>query len=177
MTVKFLEILALSDSVYGDEPGCPKIGWTTAELTGQADNQVVRLEWPSEGEKTCVTYLTEDGVNSAEFDEATTQFTLEDFEGTPVRLKLVSKERVLTPADGTRYVLIQEGGSSAELYVHAHASLADAEADRVSCEEGGSYRTSEIVEVPASLAAHPQFYEVVEQLVRATGTLSYPSEV
>ncbi len=74
------------------------------------------------------------------------------------------------------YLLIQEGGSTGELYVHAHDTREAAEADRVSCADEGSYRTSEIVEVPADLANHPKFYDVVEQLVRAAARLDYPQE-
>lgn len=71
------------------------------------------------------------------------------------------------------HVLIQEGGSSTELYVHAHDTLEAAEADRVSCARDGAYLTSDIVQVPASLANHPDFFDVVEKLVRAVNTLSY----
>lgn len=49
------------------------------------------------------------------------------------------------------YVVLQQGGSSAEMYVHVHDSLHDANADRKECEKG-AYKTSEPIEVPADVA-------------------------
>jgi len=72
------------------------------------------------------------------------------------------------------FVLIQEGGSSAELYIHAHGSRGEAEDDRLSCENDGAYRTSEIIEVPATLANVAGFYELAEQLVCAVAELRSP---
>ena len=40
----------------------------------------------------------------------------------------------------------------------------------------GAYRTSPCIEVPASLANHPQFYDIAEQLVRATTEIDFPDE-
>lgn len=71
------------------------------------------------------------------------------------------------------YVLVQEGGSSIELYLHAHETRALAQSDRAACADEGAYRTSPVVEVPASLATHPQFYEVVEQILAASLNLSF----
>lgn len=73
------------------------------------------------------------------------------------------------------YVLIQEGGSSDELYIHSHESLLDAEEDRVSCSRDGAYRTSEIIEVPENLATQEGFYEIVEKLLVASRHLSCPA--
>jgi hypothetical protein len=72
------------------------------------------------------------------------------------------------------FVLIQEGGTSFELYIHAHTTREDAEDDRVSCETDGAYRTSDILEVPSSLADEPGFYELAEKLVCAVATLASP---
>jgi hypothetical protein len=72
------------------------------------------------------------------------------------------------------FVLIQEGGASSEQYIHAHGSREEAEDDRVSCSEDGAYRTSDILEVPASLADLPGFYELAEQLVTAVATIRSP---
>lgn len=69
------------------------------------------------------------------------------------------------------YLLVQEGGTSSELYVHAWDTLEAAEQDRIDCAADGAYRTSEIVEAPASLVDHPDFYSVVEELLRASRDL------
>lgn len=72
------------------------------------------------------------------------------------------------------FVLVQEGGSSTEMYVHAWDSLAEAEQDRINCTKDGSYRTSEIVEVPGAIANQPGFFEAVEDIVKAASqTLDY----
>lgn len=76
------------------------------------------------------------------------------------------------------YVLIQEGGSSGELYLHSHPSLKEAEEDRRSCEEDGAYRTSPIIEIPDALATHAEvFYQAVEAILRASLELGFPGAV
>jgi hypothetical protein len=72
------------------------------------------------------------------------------------------------------FVLIQEGGTSFELYIHAHTTREEAEDDRVSCETNGAYRTSDILEVPSRLADQPGFYELAEQLVCSVAKLASP---
>lgn len=73
------------------------------------------------------------------------------------------------------YVLIQEGGSSCEMYLHAHLSLKEAAEDRCTCEQEGAFRTSPIVEVPDALAAHGElFYETVEAILAASWQLGFP---
>ncbi|MGY2488272.1 hypothetical protein [Cupriavidus sp. CP313] len=69
------------------------------------------------------------------------------------------------------FIVIQEGGTSAELYVQSLESAGDADAYRVDCTQEGGYRTSPYIEVPASLAGHPLFYGIAEKLVRATAEL------
>lgn len=76
------------------------------------------------------------------------------------------------------YLVIQQGGSSRELYVHAHGTLTEARKDRKSC-EGASYQTTEPIEVPATLAtillsnmdACGDFYNVMETAVRSAAEL------
>lgn len=74
-------------------------------------------------------------------------------------------------ANDTAFVLVQEGGSSSELYVHSWGSRDEAEADRVDCARDGAYRTSPIVEVPARVANRDGFYEAVESLLRVSRDL------
>lgn len=78
-------------------------------------------------------------------------------------------------------LIIQEGGSSTEMYVHAHENLKQARADRRSCARA-AYRTSEPIKVPEALSrvlqdfpgAEVEFYKVLEDVLKAR--LSYPRE-
>jgi hypothetical protein len=88
-----------------------------------------------------------------------------------------AQDAAATPEEAdTHYLVIQEGGTSAELYVHSSYSEADAQEYRLDCVSNGAYRTSPCIEVPASLANHPQFYDIAEQLVRATTEIDFPDE-
>ncbi len=72
------------------------------------------------------------------------------------------------------FVLIQEGGASDELYVHAHSSEADARNDRANCTSDGAYRTSEIIKVSPLIAAlGEEFYLSVELLISASQHLQH----
>lgn len=68
------------------------------------------------------------------------------------------------------YALIQEGGSSDELYLHVHDTLEDAEADRLDCADG-AYRTTEPVELPDSTD-----WDAVQTLLESVSSLDYPGE-
>lgn len=173
---KFLAILAQADLALLMEEPTVEVLWEVTALTGEDSNQVVRLNWLDGESHRCSTYLTEENLNAVAFSDERQTFLMEDYEGSAIELKLVRNSRVLSLKDGPVYMLIQEGGSSAELYIHAHETFSEAENDRVSCADDGSYRTSEIIEVPSDLAAHPKFFEVAEQLARATLTLDYPEE-
>jgi len=83
---------------------------------------------------------------------------------------------LLNDADAA-YALIQEGGSSAELYIHSHPTRAEAEADRLDCKDNGCYRTSSIIELPpvvAMLGEH--FYGVATALIDAANYLDFPED-
>jgi hypothetical protein len=68
-----------------------------------------------------------------------------------------------------RYTLIQQGGSSCELYIHSHETEEEAEQDRIDCARDGAYETSDIVEIPPELAALGEiFYEAAEALLEAS---------
>lgn len=71
------------------------------------------------------------------------------------------------------YIVVQEGGSSTELYVHAHPTLADAEDDRQICAAAG-YRTSPVTEVPEVLLALGSiFYSALDAVVSSTVAIDY----
>ena len=70
------------------------------------------------------------------------------------------------------FLLIQEGGSSKELYLHAHSSYAEAQQDRLDCSQDGCYRTSAVVEAPAVLCAlGEKFYSTFDSLLSALAEL------
>lgn len=78
------------------------------------------------------------------------------------------------------FVLVQEGGSSSELYVHGHESAENAQADREDCSSSGAYQTTPAIEVPGSLASHPDFYAVLEEVLGSLSELEcvdVPEEV
>ena len=75
------------------------------------------------------------------------------------------------------FVVVQEGGSSGETYVHAHTSRRAAEKDRRDCENAGSYRTGPVVEVPGAMAAFQEaFYLAAEAIASSTCELGFPSD-
>lgn len=69
------------------------------------------------------------------------------------------------------HLVIQEGGSSSELYVHAHNTLREATKDMNDCDVNGAYRTVGPITLPKDLTkvlmanpnAETEFYEVVEE--------------
>lgn len=73
------------------------------------------------------------------------------------------------------FIVVQEGGSSGELYVHGLASEEDANAYRHSASDSGSYRTSPIVKVDGRLASDPVFFSVVASILDASVELDYPA--
>lgn len=72
------------------------------------------------------------------------------------------------------FLVVQEGGSSTELYAHGFEKLKHAEKYRMSCKKDGSYRTSVPVEIPPHLVNDPQFYSVVEEILKASLDVDYP---
>lgn len=86
-------------------------------------------------------------------------------------------ERALARQDEPVYFVVQEGGSSTELYVHGFDAAQDAQDYRKSCHHDGSYRTSSVVEVPRAMAdSHPGAVEALQALVMAGSDLDYPDD-
>lgn len=75
-------------------------------------------------------------------------------------------------AEAVAYLVVQEGGSSAERYLTGYDKLADAQAKRVSAWRDGAYPTSPIVQVPSALANHREFVAVLEEALFAAAQLS-----
>lgn len=73
------------------------------------------------------------------------------------------------------FLVIQEGGTSDELYAHGFDTRAAARRYRRNCETDGAYRTSEVLEVPRTLMDHPDFMEVAEAIAGASISVDFPS--
>jgi hypothetical protein len=79
---------------------------------------------------------------------------------------------------GKIFLVIQQGGSSREFYVHAHDTEEDARNHIKSCEEA-AYNTAGPIEVPQELtkvllaneAAERAFYQILEESIRAAAAL------
>jgi len=69
-------------------------------------------------------------------------------------------------------LVIQEGGSTGEIYVHGFYSLRDARRFRVSAARA-AYRTSAPIRVPIELAEH---LDVIEDIVTASLNPVYPRD-
>jgi hypothetical protein len=81
--------------------------------------------------------------------------------------------RVLELSSG--FAVIQQGGSSEELYLHISNTEDDAEAFRRSCEDA-AYATSIVIEVPHSvMALHPdtrgEVYAFIDTLLKSAARL------
>lgn len=74
------------------------------------------------------------------------------------------------------FIVIQEGGSSAELYAHCFDTADQAEAYRTSCADQASYRTSNPIAVPSELLDHPAFQAVAKQIAEGAINVDYPNE-
>ncbi|TXH16597.1 MAG: hypothetical protein E6R03_05215 [Hyphomicrobiaceae bacterium] len=64
------------------------------------------------------------------------------------------------------YIVIQQGGSSSELYLHAFDTLSEVRQYRKSC-DNAAYETSEPVEVPLRLLDDKEFVDIAEAIVDA----------
>ncbi|GBG14492.1 peptidoglycan lytic exotransglycosylase [Novimethylophilus kurashikiensis] len=169
---EFLGELVSVDVVRLDGKALLPEAISLAEAVGEAENQVARFSWMDEEGQACSMILTEENLEEAVFDTGSNLYYLSDHEGTPATLYL---GRIVPAVRGSVYAVIQEGGSSTELYLHLLDTAEEAEEYRVECEEEGSYRTSDVVELPASLANRPDFHQHVANLVQATLTVDYPS--
>ncbi|WP_126223538.1 hypothetical protein [Burkholderia ambifaria] len=179
MLEEFMALLRKAEDVFVvGELSQRVVQRTVAPVMGVAHHLVITLGWQDEEGKAQAAYLTEAGIAGGTFNEGTGAFEFVDRDGGHLALRLHSRAEPLRPhcpvapaAEGTAFVLIQEGGSSEELYVHSHDSREAAEQDRIDCWTDGAYRTSEIIEVPASLANQPGFYEFAESLLKVSHNL------
>lgn len=138
--------------------------WEIAQPTGEADNEVAMLSWASRVDGVsapCTVMLTEEGIDAGRWSR--NGFACVDSEGEPVRLTLPAPQ----------FLVLQEGGSTGELYAHCFDSPEDAQSYRQDCTVNGAYRTSPVVEVPAALAATEAFIAVLEDALRASAGLEY----
>lgn len=69
------------------------------------------------------------------------------------------------------YCLVQQGGASTELYLHAHTTKRAAETDKLDCWANGAYATSAVFSIPASIATD-RVFEAMQQAVDAAAELN-----
>lgn len=74
------------------------------------------------------------------------------------------------------YCVIQEGGTSEELYLTVFDDNQSAIDYQKDCEQDGSYRTSQILEIPAAIADTAGFWDIANALVSLHLTIEYQSE-
>lgn len=67
------------------------------------------------------------------------------------------------------YALVQQGGSSKEMYLHVHDTRAQAKIDKAACAKA-SYQTSEIFAIPGEVA-NEQTYTLIEAGIEAALSL------
>ncbi|MEX3984320.1 hypothetical protein AB4Y45_35775 [Paraburkholderia sp. EG287A] len=154
---------------------------TSSELsvpTGLPGNYLLVARCHEDGESKHVVVVTEQGVEAGRFNPERQVFEFSDRDGNPVAIQVRRGGAVIVPdilvspyvekPSQSVFVVIQEGGTSTELYVQQFDSQDSAHDYRVECWSSGAYRTSPIVEVPRSLADHPAFDDVVQELLKAT---------
>lgn len=82
----FIKLLSKADVVIASTS--PLLSsWDQDDVTGDPQNEVLRLSWESEGE-IYSTIFTEEGISNATYDKETDEFSLLDSEGDRVGLKL-----------------------------------------------------------------------------------------
>ena len=64
------------------------------------------------------------------------------------------------------FLVVQEGGSSTELYVHSFDTDKDAQAFRASC-GGAAYRTTTPISIPGALAASQSFWPTLSDVLNS----------
>ena len=72
------------------------------------------------------------------------------------------------------FLVIQEGGSSSELYVHSLESEDAANAYRARCRDDGSYLTSQPIQVSGLLAAQEGFLDLISTIVKDGVDVDFP---
>jgi len=166
MLKEFMAVLAKAGTVFV-ERGRPFFASAmVAQPKGEPDNQVVRLAWKPVPNVQCAVILTEAGIEAGKFDKKAGLFRFIDEEGDNVNVRLCLDGESLGPADGDCYVVLQEGGSTGELYTRVYDDEADANESVQSCSDA-AYNTSAPVAIPASLANHPDFGDALQALARA----------
>lgn len=174
MITELMHILTLANMVQVNGVTAE---FTTAALTGEAENQVLNLTYRAGSEDFRFTF-TEEGLAEATLVQGTGRILANDSEGDLQSLLISGEGEVLIPAKvdpGTVHIVVQEGGSSTEIYAHAFDNREAAAYHRLSC-ASGSYRTSEVVEISSALADQPGFMDAVSDILRASINFSYPCE-
>lgn len=86
--------------------------------------------------------------------------------------QLIAAARAVINEGAPEYVVVQAGGSSTETYASTFDTERDAAKFRRSSADA-AYNTSDPVTVPKSLAIHPRFGVVVQDILKASRTMNY----
>lgn len=170
MLNEFMDLLTRSEVVLvGERPY--KARWQIME--GPSSVPVsVRFSWLNAQNEDVSRLLTEEGLQAGIFNRRTKAFEFDDEHGQPLVIKLLSNgqhlglpENVEAAPSVPMFVFICDKGVGG-VGLRAHRTRAAAEADRQAC-ASIPVPTSSVVAVPAALAAHPDFYAVVQQLLNS----------
>lgn len=112
-------------------------------------------------------------VDAADYLQTRRAFILDDANGDEVRISFLDENGPLALPDV--WIVVQEGGSSAEAYVHGFSSEEDALAARASW-AAVAYRSSRPIQLSGALECVSDFYEVAEMLAAAFTDFGYPDE-
>ena len=160
------------EAVYGPVMNVSRV--QLASLTGEADNEVVRL---SDSMNNSITF-TELGLATAEIwnqvkrleapHQSKVRIEAQDSEGDAILLTLTYDE----DAQPMVYAYVQEGGSAGELYLHFSSSEADAEEARASSADSG-YQTTAAQGIPLALSLDTQIFDVMSTMLEALDNFEY----
>lgn len=182
MLSKLIDNINQVNAVLPNEAGTfRQVNFFSSSARNEPDNEVLAISWTDNEGFKCFTTFTEENISMAVYVPETDSFALSDSDGDPFVLRLKFENEWTAQAGGETvpavvHVTVQEGGSSGEFYLCSFDTTEAALAFRGSCADEGSYRTSGVVEVPASLAAHPDFIDVASALVLASHDVSYPTD-
>ena len=75
------------------------------------------------------------------------------------------------------YAVVQQGGSSCEMYVHVHSTHEEAVKDKQQCWDDGSYDTGDVIEIPEKIMELPdsvlaEIWEFADAVARAAAELA-----
>jgi hypothetical protein len=177
MLEQFLKSLAETRAILvrGADGGVAK--FSVAGCYEEPENEIVFLSWINEPGAAMSAKLTQAGLTAAEYAPNHNTYKVEDAEGSEMFITFYPYPAPnLAPVEEKEcYLVVQEGGSSTEIYFQVFETPEDADQYRDSCEQA-AYLTSKPVLVAENLVLHPKFFEFVGAALSATASFDYPDE-